>query len=140
MSKIYKGRKVRISVGGKVIYHATECTVSVDSKTEVIATKDTQGDVVVPDGYSWTASTNALVAEVPTAMATTHLKAMEVLNLQLNDTEVDFEFTTGEEDDFVLSGKAYITSASVTATVGTAVSGSFTFTGNGDLTLSVVTA
>lgn len=138
MANIYKGRKVRISIGGKVIYHATECTVNIDSNTEDLATKDTQGNVVSPDGYSWNASTNALVAELPTGMTSTHSKFMDILDLQLNSTEVDFEFTRGDEDDFVLSGKAYVTAASITASVGSAVSGSFTFTGNGDLSKTVV--
>lgn len=135
---MFQGKKVRISLAGKVIYHATECTINIDSQTESIATKDTDGNISLPDGYSWTASTNALVAVVSSGSAATHTGAIDVVALQLAQSEVDFEFTTGETGDFVFSGKAYVTSSSITATVGSTVKGSFTFTGNGNLTKSVV--
>lgn len=138
--KIYKGRKVRISVNNKVIYHATECSVNVSTDVEELATKDTTGKVVVPDGHSWTASCNALVAEPDSGDASAKSKFMDILTLQLANTEVTFEFTTGEVGDFVMSGKAFVTSADVTSAVGAAVSGSFSFTGNGSLTLSVVSS
>lgn len=134
--QIYKGRKLRISVNGKTIYHATECSLTIDSNTEDIATKDTDGNVVVPDGYNWSLNTNALVADKETA--STQSDFMDVLDLQLQSTEVTIQFTTGETGDFLLSGKAYVTNASITASVGSAVSGSFTFTGNGNLTKSTV--
>jgi|SRR5690606_15286333 len=138
MGQIFQGRRVRISVDGKVIYHATECSIQIDSQTQSVATKDTNGALNLPDGYSWSASTNALVAEVPSNLAATHKSANDIVAIQLAGTEVEIEFTTGVEDEFVYKGKAYVTSSSITSSVGNAVSGSFTFTGNGDLTLGVV--
>ncbi|WP_158962594.1 hypothetical protein [Myroides fluvii] len=128
---IYKGKKVRISLGGKTLYHANSCKVDISTELEEIATKDTDGKMSVPDGYSWSASTEALVADKP--LSSTQVDAMDIIDYQLAGTELDFEFTTNEEGDFLLKGKVIVSQASVDASRGAAVKGSFSFVGQGDL-------
>ncbi|WP_413513258.1 hypothetical protein [Myroides odoratus] len=134
--KFYKGKKARISLNGKTLYHATSCKVDISTELEEIATKDTDGKISVPDGYSWSASTEALVADKPTN--STQADAMDLIDYQLAGTELDFEFTTSLTGDFILKGKVLVSQASVDASTGSAVKGSFSFVGQGDLTREVV--
>lgn len=138
MGKTFKGRKVRIKVGSKAIYHSTECSISVEGATQSIATKDTNGNLVVADGYSWSMTTNTLVAEPGSGETATHTGFTDVLESLIDGDEVTVQFTSDEEGSFVYSGKAYVTNASATSSVGNAVSGNFTFTGTGDLTISEI--
>lgn len=133
---IYKGRKVRISIGGKTLYHATSCKLSISAKLEEIATKDTNGTIQVPDGYSWNASTEALVADK--AALSDQLDAMDMMQNLISGTELDFEFTTNETGDFLFTGKVLVSQADITADTGSAVKGSFSFVGQGDLIKEIV--
>lgn len=134
--QIYKGKNVRFSFEGKTLFHATSCSVSISTTLESIATKDTLGSMSVPGNYEWTMSTSALVADKPTSSSQTDF--MDLVGLQLAGTEIDVEFTTGTTGDFILSGKVYIESSSISAEVGNSVTGDFSFKGNGDLTKDVV--
>ena len=135
--KPYKGKMVRIRIGDKTLFHATECGISITTKLEAIATKDTNGDVNTPSGYSWTASMSALVADKAVGNTTQH-GFTDLVQMQLDGDELDFDFTTDETGDFVFSGKVFINQADITASTENSASGSFGFTGNGDLTQSVV--
>lgn len=134
--KFYKGKKVRISLDGKTLYHATSCKVDISTELEEIATKDTKGKVSVPDGYSWSASTEALVADKP--LDSTQVDAMDLVDYLLEGVELDFEFTTKEAGDFLFKGKVLVSQASIDASTGSAVKGSFSFVGQGDLEKEVV--
>lgn len=136
-AKIYKGKNVRLSIGGKTVFHSTSCTLGLTTTLEEIATKDTNGTISTPGSYAWTLGLNSLVADKDVSN-TEQTDFMSVLDLQLAGTEVDIEFTTDVEGDFLLSGKAYIESCNITAEVGNSVSGDFSFKGNGNLTKSVV--
>lgn len=131
VGKVYKGKKVRISLEGKTLYQATSCKVDISMNLEEIATKDTKGKLSVPDGYSWSASTEALVATKP--LDSTQIDSIELVDYVLSGEELDFEFTTNETGDFLFKGKVLVSQASIDATVGSAVKGSFNFVGQGDL-------
>ena len=134
---IFQGKNVRISVEGKTIYHATSCKLDISMSLEEIATKDTEGSVNTPGNYTWNASTDALFATLPSG-DTTHKSADEILDYLLAKTELDFEFSTNQSGLWVYAGKVYVESASIDATVGQSVTGSFTFKGNGDLSKTLV--
>lgn len=134
--QIYKGKNVRFSFEDKTLFHATTCSVSISTTMESVATKDTDGTVSVPGNYEWSLTTSALVADKPAGSSQTDF--MEMLALHLAGTEIDVEFTTGETGDFVLSGKVFIESTSITAETGNSVSGDFSFKGNGNLTKLLV--
>jgi hypothetical protein len=134
---IFQGKNVRISVEGKTIYHATSCKLDISTSLEEIATKDTEGSVNTPGNYSWNASTDALFATLPVG-DTTHKSADETLDYLLAKTELDFEFSTNETGEWKYTGKVYVENASIDATVGQSVTGTFSFKGNGDLTKETI--
>lgn len=137
MGKIYKGKNLRISVGDKLLYHATSCSLSITTEIESIATKDTNGNVKTPGAYDWSMSTSALVANKPTG-STTHVSFAELMTMQLNNTPVTLEFTTSEAGDFLLTGSAIIESTSISAETAGAATGDFSFSGNGDLEIITI--
>ena len=130
--QIYKGKNVRLSYSGKTLYHATSCKLSISTKLEELATKDTNGTVSTPSNYAWNISAEALVANKPAA--STQSDFMDIVSLQLAGTEIDVTFTDGATGNFILSGKVYVESSDITAEVGNSVTGSFSFKGNGNLT------
>lgn len=135
--QIYKGKNVRLSYGGKTLYHTTSCKLDISTSLEEIATKDTDGTVQTPGNYSWNLSAETLMADIPSA-STTQIAGDDLIDFQLAGTELDVEFSTNEIGSWMYVGKVYIESASVDATVGQSVTGSFAFKGNGNLTKEVV--
>lgn len=136
-STIYNGKLLRFKFNTKKFLHATTCKVSVSSKLEEIATKDTDGTVSVPSNYSWSGSTEALLSNLP-AGDTTHVTYDDILALQLAGTEIDVEFTTDVTGDIIYTGKAFIESSDITADTGTSVKVSVSFKGNGNITQDTV--
>lgn len=135
--KIIKGKNLRISVGGKALYHATSCSMSITTNIESIATKDTNGNVKTAGAYDWTMSTSALVAVKPTGSAT-HISFAELLAMQLANTPVTLEFTTDEVGEMLLTGSAIIESCNISAETEGAATGDFSFSGDGNLTMTTV--
>lgn len=135
-STIYQGHKTRFIFDTKKLLHATSCKISVSTKLEEIATKDTEGSVVTPSNYSWSGSAECLLANLPSGN-TTHVTADDILAKQIAKDEIDVDFTTGETGDIIWSGKAYIESFETTADDGSAVKVSISIKGNGDLTQDV---
>ncbi|NHM08007.1 hypothetical protein G4D82_12300 [Flavobacterium sp. CYK-4] len=136
-STIYKGKDLRLKADGKVIYHATECTFSSSMKIESIATKDTNGEVGVPSNLSWSMTSKGLIANKP-AGSTTHQDVKSLLDLHKAGTEIELSFTTGEVGDIIITGNAFIESASLGAPVEGNTSFDASFKGNGDYTVEVV--
>lgn len=133
----YKGKNVRWRFNEKTLFHATSCGISISTSLEEIATKDTNGSEVTPGNYTWSMTTNALVADKPVG-STTQFGFNELVALQLAGTKIDVEFTTDETGDFIYSGSVYIENANMTADVGSAMSGDFSFKGSGELVPGVV--
>ena len=136
---IYKGKEMRLRFGEKTLYHATSCQLTVASKTQEVATKDTNGDIVTPDGYNSTLSTDSLWADKPNG-TTTQVDPIDLLQNQLDETLLTFEFTTGVEGDRVVSGSCYVTNTDLGAEVGNNATAAFQFTVSGDIEIDVVPA
>lgn len=136
-STIYNGKFLRFKFDDKHLIHATNCKLDVSSKLEEIATKDTDGTVSIPSGYSFSGSTEALLSNLPSGNAT-HCTADTLLDAQLAGTEIDIEFSTNITGDFIYTGKAFIENYSLGAETGTSVKVSISFKGNGNLTKEVV--
>lgn len=134
--QIYQGKNVRFKFQDKTLYHATSCSLSISTTLEEIATKDTDGTVSTPGNYSWSITTNALVADKP--VSSTQSDFMDVIDLQLGKTLIAIEFTDDATGSFKLAGNVYVESANITAEVGQSVTGDFSFKGTGDLVKSVV--
>lgn len=131
-SEIYKGKLLRFKFDGKLFLHATSCKLDFSMKLEEIATKDTNGTVSIPGNYSWSGSTEALLANLPSG-DTTHVTFDTILAAQLAGTEIDVDFTTSVTGDIVYTGKAYIETASITAETDGAVKVSISIKGNGNM-------
>jgi hypothetical protein len=135
--QIYQGKAVRLSFDGKTLYHATSCSLSISTSLEEIATKDTDGTISVPGNYSWSVTTNALVADKPNS-STTSVDYYDLSQLQLAGTPVEIEFTDGATGSLKYAGQVYIESNNMNMEVGTSGSSDFSFKGNGTLTLERV--
>jgi predicted secreted protein len=132
--KIYQGKNIRLTLAGKKVFHATDCGISATLNLEALASKDTDGDLQSPGSLSWSMSLSALVAEKD-PVSLTHHSFKDVVRTFLNKVPVDIQYTTAETGDWVFSGSAYITQFDISAQTAGAATGSFSFTGNGDLTL-----
>jgi hypothetical protein len=137
--KIIKGKNVRLILDGKKIFHATECSIDMTFNLESIATKDTAGKISIPSDYEWTASLNALVAEKD-PVSLTHHSFIDVVQKALAMEECTFQYTTDEEGEFLFTGKVFINQANITASTESSATGTFSFTGNGNLVLTEVPA
>lgn len=138
-SEIYNGKLLRFKFDDKKVLHATSCKLSFSTKLEEIATKDTEGTVSSPSNYSWSGSTEALVANLPSG-DTDHVTYDLLLDAQLAGTEIDVEFTTDATGDFIYTGKAYIENSDITADVGSSVKCTISIKGNGNVTKAIVAA
>jgi hypothetical protein len=134
-----KGKNVRLILDGKKVYHATDCGISLTREMESLSSKDTNGAIQSPGAYSWSATLSALVAEID-PVTSTHHSFKDIWEKALDGSLCEFQYTTSETGDMLFSGQVYITQADFSAPTTGAATGSFSFTGNGDLTLSVVEA
>jgi hypothetical protein len=134
----YKGKNLRISVDGETIFHATECSFNSSMQLEEIATKDTNGNIVVDGNYTWGVSTNMLVADK--AVASTQEDFVGLLNKFKAGTTVAIEFTTNVAGDIIISGDAKIESVNFSAPTSGFATGDASFKGTGDFNVGVVPA
>lgn len=132
----YKGKNLRIRVDGDTIFHATECSFNSSIALEEIATKDTQGSLVVSGNYTWGLSTNMLAAQ--RAALSTQEDFVTLLNKHKAGTEIAVEFTTDVAGDVVISGAAFIESISISAPTAGFATAECSMKGSGDYTVAVV--
>lgn len=132
----YKGKNLRISVDGATIFHATECSFNSSIQLEEIATKDTQGSLVVSGNYTWGLSTNMLVADKAALSTQDDYKGL--LEKHKAGTQVSVEFTTDVTGDLVISGSAFIESISITAPTQGFATAECSLKGSGDYTVATV--
>lgn len=134
----YKGKNLRISVDGETVFHSTECSFNSSMSLEEIATKDTDGNLVVSGNYTWGVATNMLVADK--AALSTQEDFASLLNKHKAGTQVAIEFTTGVTGDIIISGNAYIESINFAAPTSGFATGDASFKGSGDYTVGTVPA
>jgi len=135
--EFYKGKNLRVSVENKTIFHATSCSLSIQSDVEEIATKDTNGKVLEPGSYSGTISMENLLADID-AGNVDQIDQATLLGYQLNKTSVSWEFTTGVSGDITVSGTGYLTSSEMSAETEGIGTGSFSIQTTGDITVGTV--
>jgi hypothetical protein len=134
----YKGKNLRIKVDGNVVFHSTECNFNSSIALEEIATKDTNGNLVVAGNYTWGVATNMLVADK--AALSTDEDFVSLLNKHKAGTEVEIEFTTGVAGDIIITGNAFIESVNFSAPTSGFATGDASFKGSGDYTVAAVPA
>jgi len=135
--EFYKGKNLRISLEGKTLFHATSCSLSIQSDTDEIATKDTNGKVLIPGSYSGSLSMDNLLADID-AGNLTQVDQATLLGYQLANTEISWEFSTGVSGDMIISGTGYLTGSDLSAETEGISTGSFSIQTTGDITVSTV--
>jgi hypothetical protein len=134
---LIKGKNFRIQFGNKKVFHATECTLSITTKTDEIATKDTDGDVVTTSGYNYTLSVNALMTVLPSG-ETTSVTIDDLIDDQLVGESLSWAFGNPEIGSKIRSGTAFVSQSDITASTEGYATGSLSFTGSGNITTTVV--
>lgn len=132
--EFYTGKNLRLSLAGQTLFHATSCGLSISSDNEEISTKDTNGKNIIPGGYSGSLTTDCLIAD----KSGTENDAWDMVQNQLSNTKITFEFTTGTTGDRTISGECYVTQSDITAEENGIATGSFSFITTGDITLGTV--
>lgn len=131
MATTYPGKNLRVRIGGKTIFHATECSFSSTRTMDAMVSKDTNGEQSSPGSYTWGISTSFLMANAPAAAAT-QIGTKELLDLYQAGTEVEIQFSTNIVGDVIISGAAFIEVINLTAPTTGASTGDSSFKGNND--------
>lgn len=109
-----KGQKLRITLNGKFVAFANECTVHVTKNLEASSTKDTTDDFETQEvvGKSWDISASALYSVVTDADA---VNGVDALDLALADATVTVVFkpVDGTKNRVDAAGYAYTGTAIV---------------------------
>lgn len=137
--KIYKGKNLRILVGGKALLHSTECSFSTTLNMEAIGSKDTNGNIQTPGSYEWSLTANTLFVDKDVA-DTTFNDTLELIEMYLTKGEVEVQFTTNLGQEVIIKGNAYMTGINFAAPTEGSATGDFSFVGNGDFTAERVPA
>jgi len=132
-----KGKSLRVKIGDKWLWHATSCGIDSTSKTDSIATKDTNGDVVSISGYNYTLSMEGLYATLD-GTSTTHVTADDLMIIHQAGTLVAWEMLSADSK-YKYSGTVYITQGGISAPVEGNATASFSFTGSGDYEIELIT-
>ena len=134
--EIYDGSLLRIKLGDKFVYHATDCEVSIELSTRERTSKDIEGLQTAPDIISWTASGSALgVMDLPGAVTDHNFESLfDAMNAK---TLVTVELTLGPDGttgDTFYTGSAYLSNLSISAPNREDATVSYSLTGSGVLT------
>lgn len=128
------GNNLRIEIGGKPIFGAKTCKISLSREFLDILNKDTANfKDRLPDGIEWSASCDS---DVQFATNATKTLMKDILDAFLAGTSVSLTFTTKVTGDWVLSGSAFIDKFDLDATKKSVVSGAYSFTGSGAITVA----
>lgn len=131
--QVVQGEDIILLVDDKTTLHATTHTLKVDLEMKELRTKDTDGKEKWPGDVSWSVDGDGLVV-VDDSIENSHT-AEEVLDLVLRKKLVEVVVKsplTGLAKMY--TGKAYITTFSLSTPAGDNASYSYSLTGSGNLT------
>ena len=131
--QVVQGEDIILLVDDKTTLHATTHTLKVDWEMKELRTKDTDGKEKWPGDVSWSVDGDGLVV-IDDSVENSHT-AEEVLDLVLRKKLVEVVVKsplTGLAKMY--TGKAYITTFSLSTPAGDNASYSYSLTGSGNLT------
>ena len=131
--KVIQGEDIVLLVDEKTTLHATSHSLKVDLEMKELRTKDTNGKEKWPGDVTWSVDGDGLVV-VDDSIKDTHT-AEDVLGIVLSKKIVDVIIkspVTGLTKTY--TGKAYITSFSLSTPAGDNATYSYSLTGSGNLT------
>lgn len=138
---VIKGQNLRITVGGKFVAFATNCTVHVSLNLEESSTKDSTNNFTeqTPTGVSWDMSCDALYSVDADTSGKNGVDSLDMVLAQQR-VLVQFEQTQGEKNrvpvagGVVYSGYAWVNDISINAPNRQNTSYTIQLTGDGPLT------
>ena len=138
-----KGQNLRITLGGKFVAFATNCTFHISQSLEESSTKDSTGDFQeqTPTGLAWDMSCDALYSVDADTTGQNGVNALDLVLAQ-QKVAVQFEQTQGEKNRVpvagavVYSGYAWVNDISVNAPNRANANYTIQLTGDGALTKS----
>ncbi len=140
---VYNGSELRLFLDDKKVFHATSCAISISRGTKERATKDTDGIEVSLDKLTWSATGDGLmVAALGSGITDAHnFEALFDKIVSGDQVEVKFSLgSAGVTGDTLYSGVGFITALDPSAGVDEDATASFTITGNGGISKSVISA
>lgn len=140
---VIKGQNLRITVGGKFVAFATNCTVHVSMNLEESSTKDSTNNFTeqTPTGISWDMSCDALYSVDADVTGKNGVDALDMVLAQAK-VAVVFEQANGEKNRVpvsgaaIYSGNAWVNDISINAANRQNASYTIQLTGDGQLTKS----
>ena len=117
-----KGRILRLTIStdgsgtaDKVIFHATSSTLSLDTNTGEITTKDTPEGTraIIPKDIGGSISFSGLIRYDENG--TTQSNVADLFQVWKTKVLIDYDFSTSVSGDFSVSGKGYITALTMNA-------------------------
>lgn len=130
--RVIQGEDIILLVDAKTTLHATTHTLKVDLELKELRTKDTNGKEKAPGDITWSVDGDGLVV-VDESIENAH-SSEDVLSLVLSKKLVDVAIKsplTGLTKMY--TGKAYITTFSLSTPAGDNASYSYSLTGSGNL-------
>lgn len=131
--KIIQGEDIILLVDEKTTLHATSHTLKVDLEMKELRTKDTNGKEKAPGDISWSVDGDGLVVlddSIENAHSSEDLLGI-VLSKKLVDVVIKSPLTGLVK---MYTGKAYITTFSLSTPAGDNATYSYSLTGSGNLT------
>lgn len=130
--RVIQGEDIILLVDEKTTLHATTHTLKVDLELKELCTKDTNGKEKVPGDISWSVDGDGLVV-VDESIENAH-SSEDVLALVLSKKLVDVVIKSPLAGlTKMYTGKAYITTFSLSTPAGDNASYSYSLTGSGNL-------
>lgn len=138
MSKVISGN-LRLELDGKTIFHATNCSLTMNREFRERSTKDTTGIERAKSTKSWSASYEGLA--VYAGGTTSHdFKSLFELYDDDDDTPVSVEFTPDEDDaTWYFQGTGFIESLEGNFAVREDATISLSVLGNGAIETKTIT-
>tara|TARA_R100001244_G_scaffold106202_3_gene78730 strand:- start:796 stop:1227 length:432 start_codon:yes stop_codon:yes gene_type:complete len=125
--------------GVKIVAHATSCSLDVSMDERDLTTKNSAGWKEIGGGLkSWSLSTDALYD--PSAGADNEFNELFSNLDDRAELFIEFTRTTETATEFIYTGKAYITSLSLSGGVEDSATYSISLAGTGELTKEVITS
>ena len=136
---IMKG-DLRLKLGDKTIFHATDCQLQMSRELRERQTKDTSGIEVSKSTKSWNASFNGLATFGGDGVGTLDFYALHDIYDDDADTLVQVEFAqdASESATRIMQGEGIITELSLNGTVDEDGTVSLTVTGSGPISQNAV--
>lgn len=138
--KIISGN-ARFTLGGKTIFHAISCSISMDRTFKERTTKDTDGTQRGKSNFDWTGSGDALLTYGSDNLTTMDFYALVEAHQDDSDVPLDIELVQDETDATKkLVGQCHIQNLSPTTAVNEDGTLSFSIVGVGKFTIEELAA